>query len=55
MVYCISFVDEHVPKETEKYIQHKNIKANIFRVQLNNSMCGHFYIRFDDFIFAGKI
>ena len=33
----------------------KNIKANTFRVQANNStMCGHFCIGFIDFIIAGK-
>ena len=54
IVYCNRFGDEHVPEETEKTFQHKNIKVNIFRVQLNNSMCGHFCIRFNHFIFAGK-
>ena len=33
----------------------KNIKANIFRVQANNSvMCGYFCIGFIDFMIAGK-
>ena len=33
----------------------KNIKANTFRVQANNSiMCGYFCIGFIDFILAGK-
>ena len=31
------------------------MKANIFRIQANNLvMCGYFYIRFIDFILAGK-
>ena len=35
--------------------QNKNIKANIFRVQANDSvMCGYFCIGFIDFILAGK-
>ena len=35
--------------------QNKNIKANIFRVQANNSaMCGYFCIGFIDFMLAGK-
>ena len=35
--------------------QNKNIKANIFRVQSNNSvMCGYFCIEFIDFMLAGK-
>ena len=50
-----SFVVEHVPKENEKFIGHKNIKTKIFRVQANNSiMCGYFYIGFIDFMFAAK-
>ena len=33
----------------------KNIKANIFRVQSNDSvMCGYFCIGFIDFLLAGK-
>ena len=32
-----------------------NIKANIFRVQANDSvMCGYFCIEFIDFMLAGK-
>ena len=39
----------------KKFIEHKNIKGNIFRVQANNSiMCGYFCIGFIDFILAGK-
>ena len=35
--------------------QNRNIKANIFRVQANNSvMCGYFCIGFIDFMLAGK-
>ena len=55
IVYFNSFGVEHVPKDTEKFIEHKNIKTNIFRTQLNNSiMCGYFCIGFIDFMFAGK-
>ena len=33
----------------------KNTKANIFRVQANDSvMCGYFCIEFIDFMLAGK-
>ena len=35
-IYFQSFGVEHVPKETEKFIGHKNIKTNIFWVQSNN-------------------
>ena len=56
IIYFDSFGGvEHVPKEIEKLISHNNIKINIFRIQTNNSiMCGCFFIRFINFIFAGK-
>ena len=38
-----------------KVFSNRNIKANIYRVQVNNSvMCGYFCIGFIDFIFADK-
>ena len=41
IVYFDSFGVEHVPEEIKEFIGNKNIKANIFRVQANNSvMCG---------------
>ena len=37
------------------FIGNKNIKANIFRVQANDSiMCGYFCIGFIDYVLAGK-
>ena len=46
---------EHVPEEIKEFIWNKNIKANMFRVQANNSvMCGYFWIGFIDFMLAGK-
>ena len=55
IAYFHSFGAEHVPKETEEFIGHKNTKTNIFRIQPNNSiMCGYFCIGFVDFMFAGK-
>ena len=55
IVYFDSFGVEHVPEEIKELIGNKNIKANIFRVQTNNSiMCGYFCIRFIDFMLAGK-
>ena len=55
IVYFDSFGVEHVPEEIKKIIGNKNIKANIFRVQTNDSvMCGYFCIGFIDFMFAGK-
>ena len=42
-------------KEIKELIGNKNIKANFFRVKVNNSvMCGYFCIGFIDFILAGK-
>ena len=50
-----SFVVEHVPRETKEFMGNKNIKANIFRVQANNSiMRRYFCIGFIDFMIAGK-
>ena len=50
-----SFGVEHVPEELEEFIGNKNIIANIFGVQANNSViCGDFAIGFIDFTFAGK-
>ena len=55
IVYFDSFGIEHIPEETKEFIGNKNIKANIFRVQLNDSvMCGYFCIGFIDFMLAGK-
>ena len=55
VIYFDSFDVEHVPQEIKKFIGKKNIKANIFRVQVNNSvMCGYFCIGFIDFMLAGK-
>ena len=52
IVYFESFGVEHVPEEIIEFIRNKNIIANIFRVQANNSvMCGYFCI---GFIVAGK-
>ena len=55
IVYFNSFRVEHVPKETEKFIRHKNIKSNIFWVRSNNSiMCRYFSTGSIDFMFAAK-
>ena len=55
MVYFGSFGVEYVPEEIKKIIENKNIKANIFWVQANNSvMCGNFCNGFIDFMLAGK-
>ena len=55
IVYFNSFGVEHVPEEIKEFVGNKNIKANIFRVQANDSvMCGYFCIGFIDFMLAGK-
>ena len=46
-VYFDSFVAEHIPKEINKFIGNKKIKASIFRIQAYKSiMCGYFCIKF---------
>ena len=55
IVYFDSFGVEHVPEKIKKFVGNKNITANLFRVQANNSvMCGYFYTGFIDFMLAGK-
>ena len=55
IIYFDSFGVEHIPEEIKKFIGNKNINANIFRVEANNSiMCGYFCIGFTDFMLAGK-
>ena len=55
IVYFDSFGVEHVPKEIKEFVGNKNIKANIFRVQANDSvMCGYFCIGFIDIMLASK-
>ena len=50
-----SFGAEHIPKEIKIFINNKNIKTNIFRIQAYDSvMCGYFCIGFIDFMFKGK-
>ena len=54
-VYFDSFGVEHVTEEVKEFVGNKNIKANIFRVEANDSIiCGYFCIGFIDFILAGK-
>ena len=55
IVYFDSFGVEYIPEEITEFIRNKNIKANIFWVQKNNSiMCGYVCIGFIDFMLAGK-
>ena len=51
VIYFDSFRLEHIPRETKKFINNKNIIANIFRLQAYDSiMCGYFCIGFIDFM-----
>ena len=53
ITYFDSFGVEHVSKEIKKFIEHKNIKTNIFRIQADNSiMCGYLFIEFIYFMCA---
>ena len=55
VIYFDSFGVEHVPKEIRRFIGHKDIKTNIFRIEAYNSiMRGYFCIGFLDFMFANK-
>ena len=59
IVYFNSFGVEYIPEEIkkfgEKFPRNKNVKANIFRLQENNSvMCGYFCIGVIDFMLTGK-
>ena len=53
--YFDSFGVEQIPKEIKEFINNKNIKTNIFRIQAYDSIiCGQFCIGFIDFMLAGK-
>ena len=55
MAYFDSFGIDHIPKEIKKFINNKNIIANIFRIQGYDSvMCRYFCIGFINYIFMGK-
>ena len=54
-LYFGSFGVEHAPEEIKELVGNKNIIANIFRIQANDSvMCWYFCIGFIDFMLAGK-
>ena len=55
VTYFDSFGVKHIPKEIKTFINNKNIKTNVFRIQACDSvMCGYFCIRFIDFMLKGK-
>ena len=46
---------EHIPKEIKKFIGHKNIKTNIYRIQVYDLIvCRLCWFGFIDFMFKGK-
>ena len=55
VTYFDSFGVEHILKEIQTFTDNKNVKTNIFRIQVCDSiMCGYFCIEFIDFMLAGK-
>ena len=55
VTYFDSFGLEHNPQEFKTFVNNKNIKTNIFRIQAYDSvMCGCFCIGFIDFMFKEK-
>ena len=55
VIYFNSFGVEHISKEVKAFINNKNIKTNIFKVQAYDSiMCGYFCIGLIDFMPVGK-
>ena len=54
-IYFDSLGVEHISKEIEKFIGHKNIITNIYRIQAHDSiMPRYLYIGFIHFILKGK-
>ena len=55
VTYFDSFGAEHILKAINKFIDNKNIKTNIFRIQVYDSiMWGYFCIGFIDVMLTGK-
>ena len=55
VTYFDSFGVENIPKEIRTFINNKNIKTNIFRIKVYDSiMCGCFCIRFICFMLVRK-
>ena len=55
VTYFHSFGVEHIPKEIKKFINNKNIVANIFKIQEYDSiMRGYFCIGFTDYMLKGS-
>ena len=55
VTYFDGFGVEYIPKEIKKFIGNKNITANIYRIQTNDSiMYGYFCIGFINFMLKCK-
>ena len=55
VTYFDSFQVEHIPQEIKTFINNKNMKTNIFRIQACDSIiCEYFSSGFIDFMLAGK-
>ena len=55
VIYFDFFGVKHIPKKIRAFINNKNIKTNIFRIQAYESiMCEYFCIGFIDFMLSGK-
>ena len=55
VTYFDGFVVEHVPKEIKVFVDKSIAVANIFRIQVYDSiMCGYFCLGFIDFMLAGE-
>ena len=55
VIYFDTFWVENIPQEIEKFIEHKSITTNIYRMQLCDSiMSRYFFIGFIDFMSKGK-
>ena len=55
ITYFDSFGVQHILKEIKRFLNNKDIIANIYRVQNYDSiMCSYFYISFIDYMFTGK-
>ena len=55
VTYFDSFGVEHIPKQIKAFVNNKNIKTNIFRIEAYDSiMCAYFCITFIDFMLKRK-
>ena len=56
VTYFDSYGVQHIPKEIRKFIGNKNILANIYTIQVYDSiMCGYYCIWFIHFMLKGNV